>query len=96
VTNVPGPQFPLFMLGRRLLRMYPQVPLVSNTALGIAIMSYDGTLNFGLLGDYDALPDLDALTAALHDAIAELATAAGVPRDNGRARRDPAAAESHL
>ena len=94
VTNVPGPQFPLFMLGRRLLRMYPQVPLVSNTALGIAIMSYDGTLNFGLLGDYDALPDLDVLTAALHDAIAELATAAGVPRGNGRSSRDPAAARA--
>ena len=43
VTNVPGPQFPLYMLGRRLLRIYPQVPLVTNTALGIAIMSYDGT-----------------------------------------------------
>ena len=78
VTNVPGPQFPLYMLGRRLLRIYPQVPLVRNTALGIAIMSYDGTLNFGLLGDYDALPDLDALAAALRDAIAELAAAAGV------------------
>ena len=63
VTNVPGPQFPLYMLGRRLLRIYPQVPLVRNTALGIAIMSYDGTLNFGLLGDYDALPDLDDLAA---------------------------------
>jgi diacylglycerol O-acyltransferase len=78
VTNVPGPQFPLYMLGRRLLRIYPQVPLVRNTALGIAIMSYDGTLNFGLLGDYDALPDLDDLAAALRDAIAELAAAAEV------------------
>ena len=87
VTNVPGPQFPLFILGRRLLRIYPQVPLATNTALGIAIMSYDGTLNFGLLGDYDALPDLDDLAAALRDAIAELATAAGVPRGNGRAPR---------
>ena len=94
VTNVPGPQFPLFMLGRRLLRIYPQVPLVTNTALGIAIMSYDGTINFGLLSDYDALPDLDDLTAALRDAIAELAAAAGVPRANGRAPRDPAAARS--
>ena len=59
-------------------------------------MSYDGTLNFGLLGDYDALPDLDDLTAALRDAIAELAAAAGVPRANGRAptrtRRRPARA----
>src|SRR5215218_3615246 len=91
VTNVPGPQFPLYMLGRRLQRLYPQVPLVRNTALGIAIMSYDGTLNFGLLGDYDALPDLDDLAAALRDAIAELAAAAGVPRANGRAPRHPAA-----
>jgi diacylglycerol O-acyltransferase / wax synthase len=90
VTNVPGPQFPLYMLGRRMLRLYPQVPLVRNTALGIAIMSYDGTINFGLLGDYDALPDLDALAAALRDAIAELAAAAGVaraPRQPARARR---------
>jgi diacylglycerol O-acyltransferase len=94
VTNVPGPQFPLFMLGRRLLRIYPQVPLVTNTALGIAIMSYDGTLNFGLIGDYDALPDLDDLAGALRDAIAELAAAAGVARANGRAPRDPATARS--
>jgi hypothetical protein len=85
VTNVPGPQFPLYMLGHKLLRIYPQVPLVRNTALGIAIMSYDGTLNFGLLGDYDALPDLDDLAAALRDAIAELAAAAGV-RAADRAR----------
>jgi len=92
VTNVPGPQFPLFMLGRRLLRIYPQVPLVTNTALGIAIMSYDGTINFGLLSDYDALPDLDDLTAALRDAIDELAAAAGVPHGNGRSPRDQATA----
>jgi diacylglycerol O-acyltransferase len=91
VTNVPGPQFPLYMLGRRLLRIYPQVPLIRNTALGIAIMSYDGTLNFGLLSDYDALPDLDDLADALRDAIAELAAAAGVPRSNGRAPRDSTA-----
>jgi diacylglycerol O-acyltransferase / wax synthase len=94
VTNVPGPQFPLFILGRRLLRIYPQVPLVTNTALGIAIMSYDGTINFGLLSDYDALPDLDALAAALRDAIAELAVAAGVPPANGRAPRDRTAARA--
>ena len=94
VTNVPGPQFPLYMLGRKLLRIYPQVPLVRNTALGIAIMSYDGTLNFGLLGDYDALPDLDDLAAALREAIAALAVAAGVPPANGRAPRDRAAARA--
>jgi diacylglycerol O-acyltransferase len=85
VTTVPGPQFPLYLLGRRLRRLFPQVPLAANAALGIAIMSYDGTLNFGLLGDFDALPDLDDLAAALRDAIAELAAAAGV-RPSDRAR----------
>jgi diacylglycerol O-acyltransferase len=76
VTNVPGPQFPLWVLGRRLESFYPQVPLVLNTALGIAIVSYDGRVFFGLLGDYDALPDLDALAADLDAAIDELAAAA--------------------
>ena len=77
VTNVPGPQFPLYLLGRRLRRLYPLVPLVENSALGIAIMSYDGRIDFGLLADYDALPDLDDLAAALEAAIAELADVAG-------------------
>jgi diacylglycerol O-acyltransferase len=86
VTNVPGPQFPLYMLGRRLRAFYPMAPLVTNTALGIAIMSYDGRIFFGLLGDYDAMADLDDVAADLHAAIAELATAAGVPPD-GRRRR---------
>ena len=61
VTNVPGPQFPLYMLGRRLQEMFPMVPLAANQALGIAIMSYDGQLNFGLNADYDALPDVERL-----------------------------------
>jgi diacylglycerol O-acyltransferase len=88
VTNVPGPQFPLYILGRPLREIYPLVPLAENTALGIAIMSYDGSIDFGLVSDYDALPDLDALAAALGDAIRELAEAAGLgdelPRANGR------------
>ena len=75
VTNVPGPQFPLFILGRRLQAFYPQVPLVANTALGIAVMSYDGNVFFGLLGDYDAMADLDAFAADLTVAIDELAPA---------------------
>jgi diacylglycerol O-acyltransferase / wax synthase len=72
VTNVPGPQFPLYMLGRRLQEIFPMVPLAANQALGIAIMSYDGQLNFGLNADYDALPDLEQLAQDLTDAIAEL------------------------
>jgi diacylglycerol O-acyltransferase len=91
VTNVPGPQFPLYMLGRRLSAFYPKVPLVLNTALGIAIMSYDGRIYFGLLGDYDAMADLDDLATDLSHAIDELSTAAGVPangsRRGGRARQ---------
>jgi diacylglycerol O-acyltransferase len=85
VTNVPGPQFPLFMMGRRLQAFYPKVPLVLNTALGIAIMSYDGKLFFGLLGDYDAMADIEDFASDVRAAIAELASAAGVPA-NGRRR----------
>jgi diacylglycerol O-acyltransferase len=88
VTNVPGPRFPLFLIGRRLRELYPLVPLAENTALGVAVMSYDGGMHFGLVGDYDALPDLDRLAAALDDAIRQLAEAAGVgdevARGNGR------------
>jgi diacylglycerol O-acyltransferase / wax synthase len=90
VTNVPGPQFPLYVLGRKLTAFYPMVPLVLNTALGIAIMSYDGKLFFGLLGDYDAMADLDEFAHDLQVAIDELSAAAGVPpngaRRSGRAR----------
>jgi diacylglycerol O-acyltransferase / wax synthase len=86
VTNVPGPQFPLYVLGRRLEVLYPVVPLAQRQALGIAVMSYDGHLGFGLLGDYDALPDLEGLMRDLRWAIAELARAAGVPAKRSKAR----------
>jgi diacylglycerol O-acyltransferase / wax synthase len=86
VTNVPGPQFPLYMLGRRLNAFYPMIPLVLNTALGIAIMSYDGMIFFGLTGDYEAMDDIDDFAGDLQAAIAELATAAGVPPNGARRR----------
>ncbi|MFZ1925935.1 MAG: wax ester/triacylglycerol synthase family O-acyltransferase [Solirubrobacteraceae bacterium] len=76
VTNVPGPQFPLYLLGRRLKALYPVVPLAHRQALGIAVMSYDGQLGFGLLGDYDALPELETIAYELKRAIAALAKAA--------------------
>jgi diacylglycerol O-acyltransferase len=93
VTNVPGPQFPLYLLGRRLQALYPVVPLARRQALGIAVMSYDGHLGFGLLADYDALPELEMLARELERSIAALATAAGVTKPR-RARR-PRAVATH-
>jgi diacylglycerol O-acyltransferase len=88
VTNVPGPQFPLYLLGRRLHALAPVVPLARNQALGIAIMSYDGRVFIGLLGDYDALPGLDAVAAALDAGLHEMVSAA---RARGRSTgRGPA------
>jgi diacylglycerol O-acyltransferase len=87
VTNVPGPQHPLFMLGRRLEAVYPMVPLTENTALGIAIMSYNGQLNFGFTADYDALADVESLTDDLRSSIDELAAAAGTPAGDGSGGR---------
>jgi hypothetical protein len=76
VTNVPGPQFPLFMLGRELLDLIPVAFLPENHALAIAIMSYNGKMDFGLLGDYDAMPDLEDFAQDLSDSLAELVQAA--------------------
>src|SRR3954467_7841861 len=94
VTNVPGPQFPLYMMGRRLEGLFPMVPLAPSQALGIAIMSYNGTINFGLVGDFDLLADLDDLAGDLHASLVELADVAGVEletqkRAGRRARTTP-------
>lgn len=72
VTNVPGPQFPMYMLGAKLLRTYPLVPLVDNMGLGLAQMSYDGKLCWGFNADYDLLPDLPAIVRATEEAFEEL------------------------
>jgi len=78
VTNVPGPQFSLYLMGRRAVDPFPMVPLAKNQGLAVAIMSYDGRMNFGLVGDYDILHDIDDLARDLYDSISELADAAGV------------------
>jgi diacylglycerol O-acyltransferase len=78
VTNVPGPQFPLYLMGRELLEVYPMVPLAQGQGLGVAILSYNGRINFGLTGDWDLLHDLDDLAADLEATIEELAEAAEV------------------
>jgi WS/DGAT/MGAT family acyltransferase len=76
VTNVPGPQFPLYLLGREMRQIVPVAFLPQNHALAIAAMSYNGRLDFGLLGDYDAMPDLERLAGFFEDALAELVDAA--------------------
>jgi WS/DGAT/MGAT family acyltransferase len=88
ITNVPGPQFPLEMAGRELLDIFPMVPLGMNLGLGVAIVSYNGTLNFGLVGDFKIMDDLDDLAADLTDALAELGEAAGVPVGSGAGAAD--------
>jgi diacylglycerol O-acyltransferase / wax synthase len=89
VTNVPGPQFPLYMLGRKLDALFPMVPLAENTALGVAIISYNGQLNFGLTADYDELADVETLAEELRGSIEELVGIAGAPNGNGAHPRPP-------
>jgi diacylglycerol O-acyltransferase / wax synthase len=90
VTNVPGPQFPLYVLGRRLRDLFPVAFLPKRHALAVAIMSYDGGMDFGLLGDYDAMPDIERLgellTASLDELLEAAASANGQPEGNGRSR----------
>jgi len=65
ITNIPGPQIPVYLLGARMTAIYPLVPLAWNQAVGIALFSYDGGLFWGFNADWDALPDVDELVTAL-------------------------------
>jgi WS/DGAT/MGAT family acyltransferase len=91
VTNVPGPQLPLYVLGRELQDLFPVAFLPKHHSLAVAIMSYDGGMDFGLLGDYDAMPDLDAVGVMLSESLGELLEAArmqnAAPAGNGKAER---------
>ena len=91
VTNVPGPQIPLYVLGRELEDCFPVGFLPPEQALFIAIMSYNGEINFGLLGDYDVMYDLEEVASALEDSIAELVEAADEESAREREDRRPAA-----
>jgi diacylglycerol O-acyltransferase / wax synthase len=83
VTNVPGPQFPLYVRGRELLEVFPVAFLPRDHALAIAIMSYNGAMNFGLLGDYDALPDIGSIAEGIEASLAELVARAARERGEG-------------
>jgi diacylglycerol O-acyltransferase len=82
VTNIPGPQFPLYVLGREIVELYPIALLQPNHALAIAVTSYNGQLNFGVLGDYDTLADIELLADGIAAGLAGLTATC----------RDPAAA----
>jgi diacylglycerol O-acyltransferase / wax synthase len=78
VTNVPGPQQDLYLLGARLQSLYSQVPIADSTALGVAIVSYAGKLCWGFNADFESVPDLDLFAEAVESSFAEIAKAAGV------------------
>ena len=77
VTNVPGPQVPIYLLGRQMTDLAPLAFLAPEHTLAIAIISYHGAVTYGLLGDADAVPDLPDLAGHLRDSLAELVAAAG-------------------
>ena len=88
VTNVPGPQVPLYVLGRELEDVFPVGFLPPNQALFVAIMSYNGGVNFGLLADYDSMDDVDLISGGIERSIAELVEAAEAAR--AESEREPA------
>jgi hypothetical protein len=92
VTNVPGPQFPLYVLGRELQTVVPVAFLPDNHTLAVAIFSYNGMMSFGLLGDFDALEDIDAVTEGIERSLRELLDAAKERPVRRRRKKAPAAA----
>jgi diacylglycerol O-acyltransferase / wax synthase len=95
-TNVPGPQQPLYMCGRRMLEAFPFVPLGGSVRIGVAIFSYDGNINFGVTGDRDGAPDIGVLCRGIERGIAELLSAPSGASNQGpgRGRRKHAAAQA--
>ena len=77
VSNVPGPQVPLYLSGAQLVVAYPVMPLGPTLGLSVAVTSLSGTMGFGFTGDWDAVPDIDVLPEGLLESMAELKKAAG-------------------
>jgi diacylglycerol O-acyltransferase / wax synthase len=105
VTNVPGPQLPVYATGARLTEIFPVVPLGPGQAVSIGLTSYDGGVYYGVNGDWDAMPDVDALAGLLEESLAELVAASPAAETRGgtgerarSARRGPATrrAVAHL
>ena len=94
VTNVPGPQFPLYLIGREMQELAPVPFLAPERALAVAIMSYNGNVTIGLMGDYDAMADLDEFGEDVEQSVAELLELARAERSVAR-RRLPRSARRH-
>ena len=78
-TNVPGPQFPLYAAGRRMVRAFPYVPLGGQMRFGIAIFSYNGEVSYGITGDYDSTADIDVLAGGIEDGMTQMLKACEQP-----------------
>ena len=94
VTNVPGPQFPMYLMESKVLALYAAVPLWEHHGIGIALFSYDGRMGWGVQADWDIVPDLPDLLASLRDSheqlLAAARRAASPPSDRRRASRKAA------
>jgi diacylglycerol O-acyltransferase / wax synthase len=89
VTNVPGPQVPVYCMGARLLGAFPFTPLAANHSYGVGVTSIDGWMNFGVTADYDAMPDVEQVTGFLLEALEELDACADAVSERRRALRRP-------
>jgi diacylglycerol O-acyltransferase / wax synthase len=91
-TNVPGPQYPLYAAGKRMLESFPYIPLFAHVRVAVAIFSYNGALSFGVSGDYDTAPDVEVLCEGIEQGLDQLVRLAeSLPATAGasRARRRP-------
>jgi diacylglycerol O-acyltransferase len=93
-TNVPGPRFPLYVLGKRMVSAYAYVPIAGGTRCSIGIFSYQNTMTFGLNADFDGYPDLDTLSGGIRRGLDELLTLAKQQADTAKEQPKPTPANS--
>ena len=90
ITNVPGPQFPMYLAGAEMVETYPVPPLFPGFTLSVGVTSYDGAVYYGISADRDALPDVDVLGQCVREALDELVDSANDDRIRApRGRRQP-------
>jgi hypothetical protein len=101
VTNVPGPQFPLYMVGAKMLEVFPHVPIIDQLGMGVALLSYNGKIFWGFNADYDLVPDLWRFIEDIRSSFEELLKLSTIapeasdraPRSEGPGARSAAAQE---